>query len=609
MRIAYLDGVRLRRVLMAAGVRVAGERAELNRINVFPVPDGDTGSNLALTLRSVTDRMRTSSDRSVSAVAHEAADAAVLGARGNSGMLLAQFLLGFAEALDGRDRVSSDGLVEAFHRGAARVQEAMDHPVEGTIVTVTRDVALAGSRSPDSDVALLLGRLVEEARASLVRTPDLLPVLKEAGVVDAGARGFVLVLEATHQYLTEGDPRSVTPVEAVHSPGTLPEPGVAAPVESQVSERYRYCTEALVRGDHLPAEDGVKAVLRDFGDSLIVSRTRDALKIHIHTDAPVEVFETLTAFGRIVTRKAEDMRVQEALMARAHAGNRLTVRRPVGIVTDSACDLPNEVLAAHGIQLVPLEVVSEERSWQDRVELSAEQFHEELARRDARFSTSQPSPGSFVQAFRAAAEDAETLVVVTIGSGLSGTHQSAEAAARMFDDVPVHVVDSRGISVLEGLLVLRAAELAETGLGAEEIVKTLEEVRDRSGILLSLDTLDRLEASGRIGPGVAWVGSRLGLRPILKVNVEGKAVRGGQAFGEARVLATVLRVLEREIGTGEGRLRFGIAHVGCNGRAVRMEEAIRGRWGVEAELPAVPASAAIANHVGIGALAVAWMRD
>jgi uncharacterized protein len=610
MKISYLDGSRLRRALMAAGVRLSSERAALNRINVFPVADGDTGTNLALTLRSVTDRLRTTSARSISDVANQAAEAAVLGARGNSGMLFSQFFLGFAEALDGRDRASGDALAAALYRGAERVAGALDEAVEGTIVTVTRDVALAGVQGAGQDVATLLTTLVEEARASLARTPNLLPVLKEAGVVDAGARGFVLILEATRQYLTGGDPRSVD-VSATESPEGQAEAPEAATVRSREKERYRFCTEVLVRGEALPGEAAVRSLLRSRGDSLIVSRTTEALKVHIHTDEPEKVFESLAALGRVVTRKAEDMRVQAELMVRAHAGDQHTVRRAVGIVTDSACDLPDEVLRAHGISFTPLEVISGDGSRRDREEITAEQFHDELASRDVKFSTSQPSPGAFLKTWRAAAEEAEALVVVTLGSALSGTFRSAEAAARMFDGPPVHVFDSRGISVLQGLLVLRAAELAEAGLPAEEIVRTLEQVRNRSGILLTLDTLDRLRASGRIGAGAAWVGGRVGLKPILRVDLEGKVVRAGQVLGQARILPAVLRILEREVGAaqgGEGPLRFGLAHVACPDRADEVAAAIRGRWGVEVELPAIPATPAIANHVGAGAWAVSWMR-
>ncbi len=627
--VGYVDGERLRRALLAAGLSVEEGRNELDRINVFPVADGDTGSNLALTLRSIVERMRVSRARGVGEVAAEAAEAAVIGARGNSGMLLSQFLLGFAEALGGRDRVGAAALAAAFRTGAARLERALEEPVEGTILTVAREASRAGEAftigagqaregegsepPPDLDILQLLERVADEGRASLARTPELLPLLRQAGVVDAGAQGFVLLLESTVRLVREGEGAgavaapagmSVAPHGAAAAGGHGP-PGTAR-------SGFRYCTHVLVRGEALPDEGAVRERLRGMGDSLVVSRAADVLGLHIHTDEPEEVFALVGQYGNVTSRTAEDMHLQEELAARRRTGGGRGPARAVGIVTDSACDLPDELLGAHGIRYVPLEIVGADRSYRDRAELSAADFHRELEHEGVSFTTSQPSPGAFVEVYRAAAEEAEAIVVVSLGSGLSGTARSARAAAELFGEVPVHLFDSQGISVLEGLFVLRAAELAESGVPPGEIVATLERERDRSGILLAVDRFDRLRASGRVGGGTAWVGTRLGLKPILRVNRGGKVERVSAAFGRSRVDRAILSALRKELdrATGEegagAAFRFGVAHVGAPEAAEALAAGVASLGRGPVVLRGVPATPAIANHVGLGARAIAW---
>ena len=217
MRIAYLDGPRLRRSLLAACEYAQHQRRELNRINVFPVPDGDTGTNLALTVQAIADHLRKNRDRGVHAVAQEAAQAAILGARGNAGMMLSHFLLGFANHTRGKTRIYAGEFGDALRAGADRLHNSLERPVEGTILTVMRDTALAALEVRFRDFHQLMSHLVEKASASLERTPDLLPVLKKAGVVDAGGKGFLHLLEGVVHYI-EGKSLTSSPSDAFFSP-------------------------------------------------------------------------------------------------------------------------------------------------------------------------------------------------------------------------------------------------------------------------------------------------------------------------------------------------------------------------------------------------------
>ena len=357
------DGPRLARGFHAASDWVAAGRDELNRINVFPVPDGDTGTNFSLTLRAVADALQALGPASLGDTASTAARAAVLGARGNSGMMLAHFLIGFAEGLEGRATAGAREVAAAVRRGAEALEQALDDPREGTILTVARDAALAAERAADDspDIGHFLRRLHAESERVLARTPELMAVLKEAGVVDAGGKGFVRMIEGFVRVIN-GDP--ILPAQAP-SPDEAIAP--AALVDIAAERDFQYCTEVLVRGAGLPAANDVRAAMHDFGGSVVVAVAGDVLKIHVHTDTPDAVFTFAERWGTVTARKADDMRAQHRQLAHAE-------RRRVAIVVDSTNDLADAALDRHGIIAVPLQVMFGTETFRDRVDLKPAEF-------------------------------------------------------------------------------------------------------------------------------------------------------------------------------------------------------------------------------------------
>ena len=604
----HLDGPGLRGALITAADHVQRHRADLNRINVFPVPDGDTGTNFALTVASIADRLRANRDASVAAVAREAAEAGILGARGNCGMILSHFLLGFSEGVGARVRLSTAEFVQVLRSAVEHVYRALERPVEGTMLTVMRAIAEEGERAESADYASLFTRLLAEAREALASTPRLLPALARAGVVDAGAKGFVHLLEGIAAFLS-GDPL-VALDEVPDYAGVDGDAMAAGAVEYPAeSEQYRFCTEGLVRGPLIPPEDVVRAVLRERGDSLVVIRSGEILKVHVHTDHPDEVFDYLRGCGELVTHKAEDMRVQHAAVERARAGHLTLARRPLSVVSDTACDLPDEVVRAHGMHLVPLSLVYPDGAVRDRLDVTATQFVERL-RRGEHPSTSQPTPGAFLEGFRAAGEEGEAVVAVLLSGALSGTLASAQVATRQrhAGDAPVHLVDSRGASLLQGLLTLKAAELGEAGWEPGDIAAELGRIRERSGLMLTVDTFERLLASGRVGRGRAWLGGILDIKPILGLDTTGKVVPIDKVRGRRNVLPRMMELLEKAVPASVKRVRFGIVHVACPEIVDEVTAAIRARWG-DRDIVSAPATPIIATHVGEGAWGVAHMIE
>jgi uncharacterized protein len=603
MRIEYIDGNRLRRAFVAACDFVQQRRAELNRINVFPVPDGDTGTNLALTASAISDHLRSGTEARLDLVAAQAADAAIMGARGNCGMILSHFLLGFSQSVQGHERLYAPQFAAALTASAEHVYRSLDRPVEGTIITIMRETADEATRANSRDFVDLLELVLARARDACRRTPQLLPALRKAGVVDAGALGFVHLLEGVGAYV-HGDPFTSLAGTPVFGD---PAPEAARVEYPQQSEVYRFCTEALVRGSTLPPADQAKAWLRERGDSLIVIRGADVIKVHIHTDDPEAVFAYLRTLGTLVTHKAEDMAVQHAAVERAASGHVQLARRPVSIVADSSCDLPEEIIRAHGIHVVPLLVVFSNEALRDRIDIDAGTFVERL-RAGERPTTSQPPPRAFLDAYRAAAEDGETVLAIILSSALSGTFTSAEAAARRFADAPIVLVDSLGASLTLGLLVLRATELAELGWEPQAIAAELKRIRAASGVLFTVDVFDNLLASGRVGRGQVMIAGLLDIRPILALGPDGRVHPGTKVRGRQHVPQRMLAELKQRVPADAQRLRFGVVHVGCEDRAEDFARMLRAEFG-ERETIIAPASPVLATHLGPGAWGVAYQVE
>ena len=592
--ISYFDGSRLRRSLLAAADWVAAGRDELNRLNVFPVPDGDTGTNMCLTLRAVAQAVRAldgAEPLPLPRVTEAMAQASVRGARGNSGMMLSQFLLGFQEGLGTRLRARAADLTRAIRTGFDRLQASLDEPVEGTILTVAREAAdEAGLAHAEPDLRVFMVRLVRRAEAALARTPDLLAALKTAGVVDAGAKGFVRFLEGVKRLIEEGH-------VATGAVDRLT-PNAAAQTEVAADRDYRFCTELMVRGASLPPAAEVRRALRAFGASIVVLGTGDLLKAHVHTDTPEAVFQVGAAWGTVEYTKADDMRAQhQALQA----------RRPIAFVSDTACDLPDALVVQYDIGLVPTQLIVDERAYRDRLELTSAEFFVRLrAGLDA--TTSQPTPQAFTDGYVDAARAADHVIAVVVSKALSGTYANAEAAARRFNGGRVTVVNSRSASLGEGMLVLRGVELAAAGWAPETIARELERVRDQSGGFFTVDNFDRLVRSGRVGRGRAWLGTKLNLKPVMVVTREGAIEPSARVRGAAAARRRILEFLGHALQDSPRELRLGVVHGDIPDFADALRDELVARYRPKQCLVA-PITPVIAAHAGVGAWGVFYQIE
>ncbi|MEE9400562.1 MAG: DAK2 domain-containing protein [Dehalococcoidia bacterium] len=298
--ITSCDGRDLRGMFSAATRLLERNAQSINTLNVFPVPDGDTGTNMLLTIRAAIEEASRCPDGSAAAVAQAMAKGSLMGARGNSGVILSQIFRGLAEGLDGKHSFNGNDLAAALVESSTLAYKGMSKPVEGTILTVIREVADAaqtGSVSYNGDLLSIMEVIVDEARASVARTPTLLSVLRQAGVVDAGGQGLYVVLEGALRYLRgEQEEAEIAPVEA------------AASISQGLAEdaRYGYCTEFLLQGKDLNL-DAVRGKLITIGESVLVVGDESTVRVHLHTFDPGAALSYGASLGTLQQVKVENM--------------------------------------------------------------------------------------------------------------------------------------------------------------------------------------------------------------------------------------------------------------------------------------------------------------
>ncbi len=320
---ATYTGQDLRDMFTTATSWLEKSAPDINALNVFPVPDGDCGTNMLLTMRSTLEEAYRAPDGNAGVVAQAMARGALMGARGNSGVILSQIFRGLARGLEGRDSFSARDFAEALGRGSTVAYKALTHPVEGTILTVVREAsaaareASAGSR----DLVPVMEATVAAARESVARTPTLLPALKQAGVVDAGGQGLYVLLEgALHHLRGETDFIRDRRPEVVAS--SIPLGSRSAHLAIEKEEPYGYCTEFVLQGRRKLDPERMKKSLASHGKSLIVAGDEDLVHVHIHTFDPGRVLHRAAAMGtlhEIKIQNMDDQHKQYAEMVKAQA--------------------------------------------------------------------------------------------------------------------------------------------------------------------------------------------------------------------------------------------------------------------------------------------------
>ena len=553
-KIQELDGKQLYYSFLAGARRIFEHQKILNKINVFPVADADTGTNLASTMRSIMEAIIPTDNLKQTAVAM--ADAAISGARGNSGIIFAQFLYGFSNEISAEEKLDIRSFAESMKKAVGYAYDAIANPVEGTILTVIKEWAeyLDAFKDRIDDFIKLLIEAYNKALEALAGTTVKLEILAKTHVVDAGAKGFVYFLEGIKDFFTLGQ-------DAVSDIARTAEAEVVGPVDIPHDViTFRYCTEALISGKDLDKKR-IFSYLESCGDSLVVAGSNNKLRVHIHTDYPVEIMAQLQRYGNVVYQKVDDMIFQNKVL--------LERKSDVALLTDSTSDLPQELVDRYQIHVVPLNLNFGDTYYLDRLTINPEKFYQRLERSEIIPTTSQPTSKDFQNKYEYLNTLYENIMGIHLSGALSGTYSNSlisgkEVAER--SGKPLQVVDSKVITGGLGLLVIRAARALEEGMSFEELSARVLEWIPKISIRVTVQTLKYIIRTGRVSPMKSFIARMLDLKPVIATDEKGKTFLLNKSFTEQsarrKVVAEVGRTLKKN------RIwEYAITHAGNPGTA------------------------------------------
>lgn len=304
-----LNGLIFKQALISGANNIVNHRQEVDALNVFPVPDGDTGTNMSMTISAASRELQVSEQTDIAGVSAKAAAALLRGARGNSGVILSLIFRGISNGFKGMDEADGKTLARALELGKESAYKAVMKPTEGTILTVIRMAAEAVKGTEETDCKAVLETAYEAAKVALMKTPDMLPVLKEAGVVDAGGQGFIFILEGMLSVIADG--KTVEPVETLEkkdAPKT--DKSIVAAASGDI--KFGYCSEFLINREKNAQSNAaaLKAYLESIGDCVVVVEDEDIIKVHVHSNEPGNVIQAALKCGPLTNIKIDNMRFQ-----------------------------------------------------------------------------------------------------------------------------------------------------------------------------------------------------------------------------------------------------------------------------------------------------------
>lgn len=592
-KISEINGVQLYNSFIAGAQKIFENQTLLNNINFYPVPDADTGTNLASTMHSIVNTVRPQENIKDTALA--LADAALMGARGNSGIIFAQFLYGFSKDIKDSPTMTIAEFAECVRSGSECAYYALANPKEGTMISVIKDWAnniYESKDSTDDFTTLLLGALTV-AMESLRQTGKFIAA-KAKTIVDAGAKGFAVFLEGMCEYFNSGE-KTVQIAEA-----EIVDSEWLGGVNHEVIT-FRYCTEALLIGDDLNREK-ISSLIETMGDCLVIAGSPKKMRLHIHTDEPWIVLEKVQTVGRVIYQKVEDMVMQNDLVSNKKSS--------IGVLSDSACDIPKELLEKYQIQTVPLTVSFGDEFYLDQLTIKPKQFLDKLEKSTEIPKSSQPSLMDFTNRYNYLSTHYDSIISIHLNgkfSGMINSSRRAAAAVSNSSGKKIDVIDSHGATGNLGLTVLRTAEAAINGMSHDELVTKAQEWANKTKLFISCVNTKYLINSGRISTFKAMALKLFGIKPIISLNNDGELKLNKVSFTSKDSFKKILDLM-RENYEHKKMWNYCITHVDNLEAAEFLSkeiEKISGRKPLYIE----DASPMLAGKVGPKAIAVAIMEE
>ncbi len=592
MTILTLDNKALYYSFLSGAKQVINEKNSLNEINVFPVPDGDTGTNLASMMQTILDEAQL--EQTHQATLMSLADAAMVGARGNSGIIFAQYLNGLLESLENDETISLDVFIDSLNKAVPYAYRAISNPVEGTMITVMREFSesMQSMRHKSKDFVNAITDAYAHAKVALQNTTNQLKVLKDSNVVDAGAKGFVHFIEGFLNYLKTGNFEAVQKTDADIAISHIEH------IDNH-NQTYRYCTEALLSGDSLNVE-AVRSAIEKYGDSLVVAGNSRKLRLHIHTNNPQHVFYDLRNFGNIIDQKVDDMTKQYEV---AHHR-----KYRIALVTDSIADLPQEYVDQYQIHVIPVNLMIEDSNYYDKLTITSDRFYQFMDELSTYPTSAQPNIKTIENYYSFLSSYYDEIMVITVSQKMSGTYGAFVKAAERFKNTAttIKVIDSKQNSGAEGLLVMKAAEMIAENQSLDAIVDFIEHQRDAAQILVSVQTLKYMVRSGRVKKTVGIIGKITNLKPVISIDKTGEGIIFDKGFSLKSSNKKIMNHVQK-VHQSPGIERYAIVHANAPERAKEYALKFTELTGNE-PLYTMDISTVVAMSAGIGTVAIAYLE-
>lgn len=561
----HIDGDILASALISGIHRVIGQQELLNRINVFPVADSDTGTNLSLSLSSALGVLQEDPGKHLGTMLAAMADALLDGARGNSGAIIAQFFQGLSDSAGEITRFTTYTFGKAVRLGSEYAHDALSKPCEGTVLSVIAAFAESIEHQVSADSDAEFAAVIDKARIkvdeALANTPMQLDVLRKAGVVDAGAKGFAEIVSGMSDYLRDGH---MTPMPDTALLNDI-EPPVAFSAADNTS-KFRYCTECLVTATDIDRRK-LREALTELGDSMVLAGSKRKAKVHIHVDDPDAVFSIARRFGDISGEKADDMHRQQ------HSTH--GAAKTFAVITDSGADICDDDMERLDIHMVPCRIQFGDRGYLDKVSIATDEFYQELEYNPQHPTTSQPAPGDFRRQFQFLASHFHDVLAITLTSRASGTYEGARSAAKR-SNAPgrIHVIDSLNASMGQGQLTILAAECAAAGIGIEQTIRIVEEQVTKTTTFALLKDLRYAVRGGRLPNWVKLIADLFRVTPLICVSPGGRISLCGFLLGRRNRITRFARFVAKKIKSGES-IEIGIGHAICPDDAATLAAELR----------------------------------
>ena len=506
---------------------VVNAQEKLNSINVFPVADGDTGTNLCLSLYPIINITNSQTEKTVGSLLEKIADKLIDHSRGNSGSILAQFFQGMSDSAVDIEQFDTYQFLRSLKMGNRYAREALSEPVDGTILTVidkfSESFEDSYSKEINKDFSEIFSKVMITTKEAVAETKNQLDVLRDSNVEDAGAKGFYILMNGFFEFIVNG----VSQKEPSSQKNFLDhQPEEIYPDSDEIE--FQYCTECIISGNEIDRRK-IKEILLKHGNSIVVAGTKNKIKAHIHTDNPSFVFDEMKKFGTISSEKADDMKKQNKIIKNQ--------TKSFAVITDSAADITDKDIEELDINIIPIRIQLGQKSYLDKVTITPDEFFKELLVNTAQPTTSQPSIGEFRRHFQYLASHYNDVLSISVTGSISGTLQASESAAKKIKaDGNIFTYNSLNASLGQGQIAVYAAKCAKNGKDIHSTLKELNTIRKNTKTFGLIPNLKYAVQGGRVPKTVKLIADIFRLTPILVSTDDGLIVTRKFLFGKNRIL-------------------------------------------------------------------------